>query len=126
MKPTLNATTLGIRMCSTELLFLKNLRGSTRYPMNLYKQDSIADISCNMQFFFGQAISQNNSKTMIVKDFSSLKISNNYCFRKAAQGQLSQCNKRNTVLRGVLKSHKNLNRTKVFAFWCCVRNIKNF
>ena len=52
MKPTLNATTLGIRMCSTELLFLKNLRGSTRYPMNLYKQDSIADISCNMQFFF--------------------------------------------------------------------------
>ena len=53
---------------------------------------------------------------MIVKDFSSLKISNNYCFRKAAQGQLSQCNKRNTVLRGVLKSHKNLNRTKVFAF----------
>ena len=41
---TLKATILGIRMCSTELRLWKNQKGSTRYPMILYKQDSTADI----------------------------------------------------------------------------------
>ena len=43
-KATLKATTLGIRMCCTELLLWKNQKGSTRYPMILYKRDSTADI----------------------------------------------------------------------------------
>ena len=43
-KATLNATILGIDMCSTELLLWKNQKGSTRYPMILYKLDSTADI----------------------------------------------------------------------------------
>ena len=55
-----------------------------------------------------------------------LRISNDYCFRRAAQGQLPQCNWKNTVLRAVLKSHKGLKGTKVFAFGCSVRNVKKF
>ena len=52
-------------------------------------------------------------------------MSNDYWFRSAAQGQLSECNRRNTVLRAVVKSHKGLKETKVFAFGCFVRNLKN-
>ena len=40
-------------------------------------------------------------------------MSNYYCFRRAAQGQLSHCNRRNNVLRAVVKSHKGLKGTKV-------------
>ena len=43
-KVTAKATVLGIRMCSTGLLLCKNQKGSTRYPMILYKRDSTADI----------------------------------------------------------------------------------
>ena len=50
---------------------------------------------------------------------------NDYCFRRGAQGQLPQCNRRNTVLRAVIKFHKGLKGTKVFAFGCSVRNLKN-
>ena len=50
----------------------------------------------------------------------------NDCFRRAVQGQLSQCNRRNTVLRAMLKSHKGLKVTKVFAFGCSVRNLKTY
>ena len=50
----------------------------------------------------------------------------NDCFCKAVQGQLPQCNRRNTVLRAMLKSHKGLKVTKVFAFGCSVRNLKSF
>ena len=55
-------------------------------------------------------------------------MSNDYCFRRIAQGQLSQCNRRNTatVMRAVVKSHKVLNGTKVFACGCSGRNLKNF
>ena len=53
-------------------------------------------------------------------------MSNDYCFRRVAQRQLSQCNRRNTVLRAVVKSHKGLKGTKVFVFGCSVRNLKNF
>ena len=43
-------------------------------------------------------------------------MSDDYCFRKAAQKQLSRCNKRNitSVLRAVIKSHNGLKGTKVF------------
>ena len=44
MKATLKATTLGIRVCSAKLLLWKNEKGSTRYPMTLYKRDSTSDI----------------------------------------------------------------------------------
>ena len=43
-KAIVKATTLGIRMCSTGLLLLKNRKGSNRYPIILYKRDSLADI----------------------------------------------------------------------------------
>ena len=76
----------------------------------------------NIQFFFGQVISQNSSKPLIVKGFYLLRMSNDYCFRRAAQGKLSQRNWRNTatVLRAVVKSHNCLKGTKVFACGCCL------
>ena len=54
-------------------------------------------------------------------------MSDDYCFRRAAQRQLSQCNRRNTatVLRAVVKSHNGLKGTKVFACGCSGRNLKN-
>ena len=55
-------------------------------------------------------------------------MSDDYCFRRAVKGQLSQCKRRNTatVLRTVVKSHKGLKGTKVFACACSGRNLKNF
>ena len=55
-------------------------------------------------------------------------MSNDYCFCSVVQGQLSQCNRRNTaiVLRALVKSHKVLNGAKVFACGCSGRNLKNF
>ena len=81
----------------------------------------------NVQFLFGQTISQNSSKPLIVKGFYLLRMSDDYCFRRAAQGQLSQRNRRNTatVLRAVVKSHNGLKGTKVFACGCSGRNLKN-
>ena len=35
------STTLGIRMCSTELLLRKNQKGSTRYPITLVDSGSV-------------------------------------------------------------------------------------
>ena len=49
-------------MCSTVLLFWKNQKDSTRYPITLYKPNSIADIFLGTLTFFGQDISQNSSK----------------------------------------------------------------
>ena len=53
-------------------------------------------------------------------------MSDDYCFRRAVQRQLSQCNRRNTatVLRAVVKSHNGLKGTKVFACGCSGRNLK--
>ena len=48
-----------------------------------------------------------------------------YRFRRVEEEQLSQWNRRNTVLRAVVKYHKDLKGTKVFAFGCSVRNLKN-
>ena len=54
-------------------------------------------------------------------------MSDDYCFRRAAQGQLSQCNRGNTatVLRAAVKSHNGLKETKVFASGCSRRNLEN-
>ena len=55
-------------------------------------------------------------------------MSDDYCFCRAMQRQLSQCNRRNTatVLRAVAKSHNGLKGTKVFACECSGRNLKSF
>ena len=65
---------------------------------------------------------------MILKGFHLLRMSDDYCFRKAAQGQLPQCNRRNiaTFLREVVKPHKSLKGTKVFACGGSGRNLKIF
>ena len=95
-KITLKAIILGIRMCSSRLLY--------------DKQESIADIFLRVQVFFGQPISQNSSKPLIEKGFYLLRMSDDYCFRRAAHRQLSQRNRRNTatVLIAVVKSHNYL------------------
>ena len=55
-------------------------------------------------------------------------MSNDYYFRRTAQGKLSQCNRRNTatILRAVVKSHKGIKGKKVFACGCSGRNLNNF
>ena len=82
----------------------------------------------NIQFFFGQAVSQSSSKPLIVKGFYLLRTSSDYCFRRAAPAKLSQQNRTNTatVLRAVVKSHNCLKGTKVFACGCSGRNLKSF
>ena len=54
-------------------------------------------------------------------------MSDDYCFRRAVQRQLSQCNRRNTVtvLRAVVKSDNGLKGTKVFTCRCSGRNLEN-
>ena len=81
----------------------------------------------NIQIFLGQAVSQNSSKPLNIQGFYLLKMSND-CFRRAAQGKLSQQNRRNTatVLRAVVKSQNYLKGTKVFACGCSGRNTKSF
>ena len=80
----------------------------------------------NIRFFFRQCISQNSSKPLIIKGFYLRRMSDYYCFRRAAQGQLSQCNRRNTatVLTAVVKSHNGLKGTKVSACGYSGRNFK--
>ena len=82
----------------------------------------------NIQFFFGQAVSQNSFKPLIIKGFYLLRMTNDYSFRRAAPGKLSQRNRRNTraVLRAVVKSHNRLKGTKVFACGCSGKNLKSF
>ena len=43
-------------MCSAELLLWKNHKGSTCYPMTLYKRDSIADIFLGTLTFFSDKL----------------------------------------------------------------------
>ena len=54
-----------------------------------------------------------------------LRMSNDCCFHRAAQEQLSQCNRRiiAAVLRAVVKSLKGLKASKVFAFGCSGRDL---
>ena len=82
----------------------------------------------NFQFFSGQAVSQNGSKSLIVKGFYLLRMSNDYYFRRTAEGRLSQRNRRNTatVLRAAVKSHNRLKERKLFACGWSGRNLKSF
>ena len=100
-------------MCSAGLLLWKNQKSSTFYPMILNKRDFFFK---NIQIFFRQAISQNS---LIGKDFYLLRMSDNF-FRRAAQGQLLQRNRRNTstALIAVVKSHNRLKGAIVFACGC--------
>ena len=85
--------------------------------MTLFKRESTANIFLGIfRFFFGQAISQNSSKPVIVKGFYLFIEPNNYCFCRAAHRYLSQCNLRNTVtvLRTVVKSQEGLKGTRFF------------
>ena len=129
-KASLKAAILGIRMRSTELLLWKNQKYWTLYSIILYKRDSTADIFWWIFNFFWTNNSQKSSKARILKGFYWRKMSDYYCFCRSAQGQLSQCNRRNTatVLRAVVKSHSGLKGTKVFACECSGRNfkLKNF
>ena len=54
------------------------------------------------------------------------RISNYYCFHRASQGQLSQCYRRNHVLKAVVKFHKGVKGIKVFAFWVFCNKSQNF
>ena len=53
-----------------------------------------------------------------------LRMSTDFCFRRVAQGQLSQYNSRNiaAVLRGVVKYDEGLQGAKMFACGCSGRN----
>ena len=54
-------------------------------------------------------------------------MSVDYCFRKAAQKQLSRCNKRNitSVLKALVKSHNGLKGKKSICLWVFWKNLKN-
>ena len=54
-------------------------------------------------------------------------MSDDYCFRRVGQRQLSQCNRRNTAatLRAVVKSRNDLKATKIFVCGCSGRNLNN-
>ena len=121
------ATTLSICTCSTKLLCWKNQNGSICYPMVLYKRCSTADIFLGIFFFFFDKLFRktDHSKPRIV-DIYLRRMSNYYCFRRAAQVELSQCNRRNNVLRAVVKFNKCLKGTKVLAFWVFCKKSKKF
>ena len=109
-----------------KLLVSKNQKGSIRYPMTLYKRNCTGDnFPKNIQFFSRQAISQDSSKPLAVKGLYFLRMWNDNCFCWTAQGKLSQCNRKNfaTVLKAVVKCHKGLKGTKVFA---CLEEILKY
>ena len=93
-------------MSFTELLLWKNQKGLTYYLMTLYKRDSTADIFLKTFKFFFDNVFYKTALTTNCKGFLFVRISNDYCFRRVAQGQQLQCYKRNTaiVLRAVVKS----------------------
>ena len=82
----------------------------------------------NIHFFFGTSYFTKQLQTTDHKGFYLLRISGSYYFFRIAQGQLPQCNRRNTatVLRAVVKSHNDLQETKVFASGYSGKNLKNF
>ena len=85
--------------------------------------------SCEYSNFFQTSYFTKRLQTTDCKGFFCFfRMPNDCCFRWDAQVQLPQCNSRNivTVLRTVVKSHKGLKGTKVFACRCFGRNLKNF
>ena len=81
IKATLKATTLGIRMCSTELLHWKIRKVRHVTPSRYLNRTPSLTFSSKYSIFFGQAISRNSSKPLIVKGFYLFRMSNDYCFR---------------------------------------------
>ena len=77
IKATLKATTLSIRMCTTELLLWK-VRLVT--PLVYLNGTVPLTFSSKCSIFFGQAILKNSSKPLILKGFYLLRMSNDYCF----------------------------------------------
>ena len=97
---------------STGLLPWKNEEGLTCYPVTLYK--GIVKFLPDKLF----------RQTLIVKDFYLLRMSDDYCFRRAAKGQRSSHNKKKTATASPVKSHNRPKGTKVFACGCSRRNLK--
>ena len=81
IKATLKATTLGVRMCSTELLLWKNQESSTCYPMTLFKWDSTADIFLKIFNIFWTSYFKKQLQITDCKGFYLLRMWNDYCFR---------------------------------------------
>ena len=88
-------------MCPTELILLKNQKGSTCYLMTFYKRDSASDIFLEFSKIFRTShfTKQLQTTDCTVKGFYLLRMSSNYCFRRAAKGQLSQ----RTVIAEILQ-----------------------
>ena len=99
IKSTLKATTLGIRMCSTELLHWKIRKVRHVTPSLYLNRTPSLTFSSKYSIFFGQAISRNSSKPLIVKGFYLFRMSNDYCFR----GILEKWDPRPRTLRLDLK-----------------------
>ena len=59
---------------------IATLENSERLPMTLFKRDSTANIFLEIFNFFGQAISKNSSKSLILIGFYLLRMSNDYSF----------------------------------------------
>ena len=74
---------------------------------------------------FKKQNSQNSSGRLLVMDVYLFSKPNSYCFSRAAQGQLSECNKRHTVtaLRAKIKSHKVLKETEEFIKSCFIKKL---
>ena len=81
IKPTLKVTTLGIRMCFTELLLWKNQKGSTGYHMTLFEWDSTADIFFEIFNDFWTSYFKKKLQTTNCKGFHLHRMPNDYCFR---------------------------------------------
>ena len=96
--------------------------------MVLYKRCSTADIFLGIFsfFFFDKLFRKTDHSKPRIVDIYLRRMSNYYCFRRAAQVELSQCNRRNNVLRAVVKFNKCLKGTKVLAFWVFCKKSKKF
>ena len=70
IKATLKATTIGIRMCTTELLLWKNRKSSTCYPISLFKRDSTTDIFLQIFKFFWRSYFKKQLQSTYCKGFS--------------------------------------------------------
>ena len=115
-------------MCSTELLFCKNQRGSTCYPAILYAWDSTTDIFLWIFKFFSEKLFHKTAPyRWLWKAFICLECQIIIVFVVLRKdicpnviGEIA------TVLKAVWKSHNDPEGTKVFACGCSGRNLKYF
>ena len=105
-------------MCTTRLLLWKNQKGSTCYPMILDKRDSTADIFLWISnFFFLESYFTKQLQTTVLKDFYLLRMSDDHCFRRAAQGQLSQREECCNCFESIGKISQSSKRNKSICLW---------